>query len=116
MHIVEFETRLDKSDELLKELRRAIEGDPKFGIKGVIPLLNEMGDRLETAMTDVDKVNRRLETFEQSKGVIAIKTSILFTRALQIIGGFGVLASIAVAIMQLIDWLNSQGLLSLLIG
>lgn len=114
MHILEFEAQLDKTNALVKDLMRAIEGDPKFGIKGTIPLLNEMGEKLDSAMNDVAKVNSRLDSFEQSKDVIAIKKSILFTRALQVIGGAGVVASIAVAVMQLIDWLTKQGLLTLL--
>lgn len=114
MRIIEFETRLDRSDELLKDLMSAIEGNPKLGIKGAIPLLNEMAEKIETAMSDVSKVNRRLDSFEQSKGIIAIKTSTIFTRILQIIGAVGVIASIGVAVMQLIEWLQKQGLLSLL--
>lgn len=114
MRIVEFETRLNRSDELLNDLIAAIEGNPKLGIKGAIPLLNEMAGKLESAIDDVDRVNRRLDSFEQSKGVIAIKAKTVFTVILQVIGGFGILASIAVAIMQLIEWLQKQGLLSLL--
>lgn len=114
MRIVEFETRLNRSDELLNDLIAAIEGNPKLGIKGAIPLLKEVAEKLETTMDDVTRVNHRLDSFERSRGVIAIKTSIIFTRILQIIGAFGILASISVAVMQLIEWLHKQGLLSLL--
>jgi hypothetical protein len=114
MHIAQFERRLDQSDELIKDLIVAIQGDDKLGIKGAIPLLKEVTPKVDEALDKVDRLERRIETFEQSKGVIAIKTSTILTRGLQIIGGLGILASVIVAIMQLIDWLKKEGLLTLL--
>lgn len=122
MQIAQFEERLDKSDELVKKLdtlisklMAAIEGDERFGVKGIAPLLKEVTPKVENALDEIESLKRRIDTFEQSKGVIAIKTSTIFTRGLQIIGGLGILASVIVALMQLIDWLKKEGLLTLLI-
>jgi hypothetical protein len=114
VEIKNFERRLDQSDELTKQLLIALKGSASMNIQGALPLLEELRKDLKEAVTDVSDLKRWRKIVEESKGTVSIKASVFLTRVLQVIGGAGVIASIAVAVMHLIDWLKKQGLLALL--
>lgn len=106
MQIKEFEARLEKSDDLVKDLILAIKGSASMNIQGALPLLQEMNKEVKQAMKDISDIQRWRTTVEASKGMISIKTSVLLTRFLAFIGFCATLVGVFLGITQLIDWIN----------
>lgn len=112
MQIKEFEKRLDKSDEVTEELLLAIRGDEKLNIEGLIPLVQRFGGKLEDAMTRLSELERWKNLFEESRGMIQIKRSVLIQRILAGAGVVGIIVSAMIGLTQIIDWLYKQGILA----
>jgi hypothetical protein len=106
MQIKEFEARLEKSDDLVKDLILAIKGSSSMNIQGALPLLQDMSKELKQAMKDISDIQRWRTTVEASKGMISIKTSVLITRVMALIGIVATAVGVFTGITQLIDWIN----------
>lgn len=106
MQIKEFETRLEKSDDLVKELLLTLKGSASMNFQGVLPLVQEMRNELKEAVKDISDIQRWRTTVEASKGMISIKTSVLLTRIMAVIGVGATLVGVFTGITQLVDWIN----------
>src|SRR5688572_19591924 len=82
MQIKEFEKRLDESDELTKKLLLAIHGDENLNVAGLIPIVQKFGKKLDDAIGKVAELERWKNLFEESRGMIQIKRSVLIQRVL----------------------------------
>lgn len=111
MQIKQFEERLDESDELTKKLLLAIHGDEKLNVEGLIPIVQKFGKQLNDVAIRVGEQERWKNLFEESRGMIQIKRSVLIQRILAGAGLVGILVSAAIGITQIIDWLGKQGML-----
>ena len=111
MQIKQFEERLDQSDELNKKLLLAIHGDEKLNVEGLIPIVKKFETKLNDAINKVDDLEIWKNLFEESRGMIQIKRSVLIQRILAGAGVVGIVVSAVIGITQIIDWLHTQGLL-----
>lgn len=111
MQIKQFEERLDESDELTKKLLLAIHGDEKLNVEGLIPIVQKFGKQLNDVAIRVGEQERWKNLFEESRGMIQIKRSVLIQRILAGAGVVGILISAIIGITQIIDWLGKQGML-----
>ena len=103
--------RLTQQDRVLDQLSQLIKGSSSLNIEGVLPMLRTMKTTQEKIVTDVQHLQNWREKEIESKGTISIKTSILITRVLAIIGAIGVLVGAVLGATQFIDWLHAQELL-----
>lgn len=106
MQIKEFENRLEKSDDLIKDLLLTLKGSASMNIQGALPLLQEMSRELKEAVREISDIQRWRTTVEASKGMISIKTSVLLTRILAVIGAGATLIGVFTGMTQLVDWIN----------
>lgn len=111
MHIKQFEARLDKSDELNEKLLLAIHGDEKLNVEGLIPIVQKFEKKLDGAIAEVADLKHWKNLFEESRGMIQIKRSVLIQRILAGAGVIGIVVSAVIGVTQIIDWLHTQGLL-----
>lgn len=111
MQIKQFEKRLDESDELTKELLLAIHGNESLNVDGLIPVVQKFGKKLDEAILKVAELERWKNLFEESRGMIQIKRSVLVQRILAGAGVVGIIVSAIIGITQIIDWLGKQGML-----
>lgn len=100
--------RLTQQDRILEHLSQLIKGSSALNIEGVLPMLRTMKTTQEKIVSDVQHLQNWKAKELESKGTISIKTSILITRILAIIGALGVLVGAILGITQFIDWLHIQ--------
>lgn len=117
---VEIETikqHLDRQDQILeglkgndevleksmKEILGLLKGSVIMDSKGLIQNMKEMREISNHTKTELSTISLWVKNFEDSKGTLTIRFSVLFTRVLAAIGGLGVVASIALAIKELLE-------------
>lgn len=117
---VEIETikqHLDRQDKILeglkgndivleksmKEILDLLKGSFIMDSKGLIQNMKDMREMSDHTKTELSTISLWIKNFEDSKGTLTIRFSVLFTRVLAVIGGLGVVASIALAVKELLS-------------
>lgn len=93
-------TVLEKS---MKEILDLLKGSFIMDSKGLIQNMKDMREIADNTKTELSTMALWIKNFEDSKGTLTIRFSVLFTRVLAVIGGLGVVASIALAIKELLE-------------
>lgn len=93
-------TVLEKS---MKEILDLLKGSFIMDSKGLIQNMKEMREISNHTKTELSTISLWVKNFEDSKGTLTIRFSVLFTRVLAVIGGLGVVASIALAVKELLE-------------
>lgn len=93
-------TVLEKS---MKEILGLLKGSFITDSKGLIQNMKEMRELSDHTKTELSTISLWIKNFEDSKGTLTIRFSVLFTRVLAVIGGLGVVASIALAVKELLE-------------
>lgn len=93
-------TVLEKS---MKEILDLLKGSFIMDSKGLIQNMKDMREIADNTKTELSTMALWIKNFEDSKGTLTIRFSVLFTRILAVIGGLGVVASIALAIKELLE-------------
>lgn len=113
MEIVEIRKRLtdqdkvlDQQSDALKEIMQLLKGSVNLNMEGLIPMINKIQEGLQLVISDVEHLKRWKKMQQENRGKFTISFSVLLTRALAVIGGVGMIVSIALGVKQLIDWLN----------
>lgn len=93
-------TVLEKS---MKEILDLLKGSFIMDSKGLIQNMKDMREIADNTKTELSTMALWIKNFEDSKGTLTIRFSVLFTRVLAVIGGLGVVASIALAVKELLE-------------
>jgi hypothetical protein len=108
---VTLKQRLDSQDEDIKLLHKTmreildlLKGSSIMNTPGIIKNFQEFETKLETALAQMDHIERWRQIQISKAGTFTFKTANLFTRGLSVIGGLATLAAIGYTITQLIDW------------
>lgn len=109
--LTEQDNKLNQQDELLKQISSLIKGSVTIGLQGMLPMMSEMKISMGQIVSDVAHLQRWKKHTEDYKGTFTIRTSVIITRILAIIGGIGVLVGAALGATQLLDWMHAQGIL-----
>jgi hypothetical protein len=68
-----------------------------------------MSGELKIVVNDISILQNWQKMVEERRGTLSIKTSVLLTRVLAIIGAAGVIVGAIAGVTQFIDWLQKQG-------
>lgn len=114
MEIVEIRKRLtdqdkvlDQQSESLKEIMHLLKGSVNLNMQGLIPMINNIEVSVKNMILDIEHLKRWKKMQQENRGKFTISISVLLTRALAVIGGLGMIVSIALGIKQLIEWLKN---------
>lgn len=113
MEIVEIRKRLtdqdrvlDQQSDALKEIMQLLKGSVNLNMEGLIPMINNIEKSIKEMISDIEHLKRWKKMQQENKGKFTISFSVLLTRVLAVVGGVGMIVSIALGIKQLIDWLH----------
>lgn len=95
--------KMDILDRSMKEILGLLKGSAIMDSKGLIAGMKEMKDSMGVILTDLQHLQRWKKLMQDSKGTLTIRLSVLFTRALAIIGGLGTIVAIALGLKELME-------------
>jgi hypothetical protein len=113
MEIVEIRKRLTDQDRVmkeqsdaLKEIMYLLKGSVNLNMEGLVPMINKIETSIHQMISDIEHLKRWKKMQQENRGKFTISFSVLLTRVLAIIGGFGTVIAIALGIKQLLEWLH----------
>jgi len=89
-HLTQQDQRLTNQDRMLDDISKVIKGSVSLNLQGVLPMVNEMKDSMHQIVSDVAHLQRWKKREQESKGTFTIRTSVMITRVLAVIGAIGV--------------------------
>jgi hypothetical protein len=95
--------RLEIQDDMLKDISKVLKGSVALGLQGVVPMMNEMKASMSQVVSDVAHLQRWKKREQESKGTFTIRTSVMITRILAIIGAVGVVVGAVLGGLQIIQ-------------
>jgi hypothetical protein len=95
--------RLEDQDDMLKDISKVLKGSVALGLQGVVPMMNEMKASMTQICSDVAHLQRWKKREQESKGTFTIRTSVMITRILAVIGAAGVLIGAVLGGLQIIQ-------------
>lgn len=95
--------KMDILDRSMKEILGLLKGSAIMDSKGLISNMKDLKDSVGTMVSDIAHLQRWKKMMQDSKGTLTIRLSVLFTRALAIIGGLGTIVAIALGLKELME-------------
>lgn len=95
--------RLANQDRMLDDISKLLKGSVSLNLQGILPMVNEMKDSMGQVVSDVAHLQRWKKREQESKGTFTIRTSVMITRALAVIGAIGVLVGAVLGILQAVE-------------
>lgn len=95
--------KMDILEGSMKEILGLLKGSFIMDSKGMIGDVKEMRTSIGQVISDIAHLQRWKKMMQDSKGTLTIRLSVLFTRALAIIGGIGTIVAIALGLKELMD-------------
>lgn len=92
--------RLEVQDEMLKDISKVLKGSVALGLQGVVPMMNEMKTSMGQVCSDIAHLQRWKKREQESKGTFTIRTSVMITRILAVIGAVGVVIGAILGSLQ----------------
>lgn len=102
-HLNEQDQRLTNQDRVLDEISKLIKGSVNMNLQGMIPMVNEMKGSVGQVVSDVAHLQRWKKREQESRGTFTIRTSVMITRILAIIGAAGVVVGAVLGVIQIIE-------------
>lgn len=95
--------KMDILEGSMKEILGLLKGSFIMDSKGMISDVKEMRGSITQIVSDIAHLQRWKKMMQDSKGTLTIRLSVLFTRALAIIGGLGTIVAIALGLRELME-------------
>lgn len=97
------DVRLSNQDRMLDDISKLLKGSVSLNLQGILPMVNEMKDSMGQVVSDVAHLQRWKKREQESKGTFTIRTSVMITRILAVIGAIGVLVGAVLGGLQAIE-------------
>lgn len=83
--------KLNQQDRILEDISKLLKGSVSLNLQGIIPMINDMKQSMVQVVSDVADLQRWKKQEQESKGTFTIRTSVMITRILAVIGAVGII-------------------------